>query len=116
SGNRWLTEPIEDLGRSFDEDPEAFTASYARGCVATWAIDWRCKLAGRPSVAEVLRQQGRARDHARMRDMLIAHLRGKGWKPGAVGADGGADVAALLSDHPVDTFVRVLEESGLAFM
>ncbi|MEP7027020.1 MAG: PDZ domain-containing protein [Candidatus Eisenbacteria bacterium] len=113
TGNRWLQEPIEDLGRSYAGDVEAFTASYARGAIATWALEWRARLSGRPSIEALLRTSARDPRHAPMRELLIAHLRGPGWKPGALGADAGADAAALLSDDPVDTFVRILGEAGL---
>jgi predicted metalloprotease with PDZ domain len=114
SGNRWLTEPMEDLGRSFAGDVEAFTASYARGAVTTWALDWRTKLADRPPIAALLRASARDPRHETMRALLIAHLRGPGWRAGAVGSDPGADAAALLSSEPRDTFVRILDEAGLA--
>ncbi len=114
SGNRWLTEPMEDLGRSFTGDVEAFTASYARGAVTTWALDWRAQMAKRPPVAALLRASARDPRHDTMRALLITHLRGPDWKAGSVGADAGADAAALLSNSPHDTFVRTLEEAGLA--
>jgi hypothetical protein len=115
AGNRWLHEPIEDLGRSYTRDVEAFSASYARGSITTWALEWRAKLSGRPALDAVLRASARDPRHASMKDLLIAHLRGPGWKPGSVGADAGADVYALMSDDPVDTFVRILGEAGLSF-
>ena len=114
SGNHWLNEPIEDLGRSYAGDVEAFTASYARGSITTWALDWRAKLAGRPPIAALLRASVRDPRHETMRTLLIAHMRGPDWHAGAVGADAGADAAALLSNNPRDTFVRTLEEAGLA--
>src|SRR6185369_7350975 len=109
-----MNEPMEDLGRMYDEDVEAFTASYARGAITTWALDWRAKLAGRPPIAALLRASARDPRHDTMKSLLIAHLRGPGWHAGAVGSDAGADAAALLSDSPRDTFVRILEEAGLA--
>ena len=114
SGNHWMTEPIEDLGRSFNGDVEAFTASYARGSITTWALDWRAKLSGRPPIAALLRASARDPRHDTMKSLLIAHLRGPDWRAGAVGSDAGADAAALLSDNPRDTFVRILDEAGLA--
>ena len=115
AGNRWLHEPIEDLGHSYTRDVEAFSASYARGSITTWALEWRARLSGRPALDAVLRASARDPRHASMKDLLIAHLRGPGWKPGSVGADAGADVYALMSDDPVDTFVRILDEAGLSF-
>jgi len=115
TGNRWLHEPIEDLGRSYTRDVEAFSASYARGSITTWALEWQARLSGRPALDAVLRASARDPRHASMKDLLIAHLRGPGWKPGSVGADAGADVYALTSDDPVDTFVRILDEAGLSF-
>jgi predicted metalloprotease with PDZ domain len=113
-GNHWLSEPIEDLGRSYNGDVEAFTASYARGSITTWALDWRAKLAGRPPIAALLRASARDPRHDTMKSLLIAHLRGPDWRAGNVGSDPGADAAALLSNSPRDTFVRILEEAGLA--
>jgi len=115
AGNRWLKEPIEDLGGSYTRDVEAFSASYARGAITTWALEWRAKLSGRPALDAVLRASARDPRHASMKDLLIAHMRGPEWKPGSVGADAGADVYALMSDDPVDTFVRILDEAGLSF-
>lgn len=114
SGNHWLAEPIEDLGGAYANDVEAFTASYARGAITTWALDWRAKVSGRPPIAALLRASARDPRHESMRTLLIPHLRGPGWKAGAVGTDGGADAAALLSDDPRDTFIRTLDEAGLA--
>ncbi len=114
TGNRWLHEPIEDLGRAYAGDVEAFTASYARGAITTWALEWRAQLSDRPALEAVLRASARDPRHATMRELLIAHLRGPGWKPGALGADAGADAASLLSDAPTETFVRILQEAGLA--
>lgn len=115
TGNRWFERPIEDLGRAYTGDAEAFTASYARGAITTWALEWRAKLADRPPVTALLKQSARDPRHASMRSLLIAHLRGEGWQPGALGADAGADAAALASDVPRDTFIRILEEAGLSF-
>jgi hypothetical protein len=115
AGNRWLHEPIEDLGREYGRDVEAFSASYARGAITTWALEWRAKLSGRPALDAVLRASARDPKHATMKDLLIAHLRGPDWKPGSVGADAGADVYALMSDDPADTFIRILDEAGLSF-
>jgi hypothetical protein len=116
AGNRWMKERIEDLGRSYDRDPEAFTASYARGCVSTWALDWRARLLGRPPLAELLRAQARTADHAPMRALIIGHLRGGDGGAGgarAAGADPGPDVEALLGQDPNAPFLRALDAAGL---
>ncbi len=115
AGNRWLHEPMEDLGRSFDRDPEAFTASYARGCVTTWALDWRAHQLGRPSVAQALRAGGTEASHPPMRLLLTAHLRGPAWKPGALGEDPGTIVGELIGPAPEVAFLGALDDAGLSY-
>ncbi len=117
SGNRWFNERLEDLGRSYDKDPEAFTASYARGEVTAWAIDWLARLHGRPSVAAVLRAHAREVDHPTMHALLLANARGDDAAGGARAAAGGADPAtavdALIGQDPKPAFARVLDAAGL---
>ncbi len=115
SGNRWLHEPMEDLGRNFDRDPEAFTASYARGCVTTWALDWRAHLLGRPSLAQALRTDATDSAHPPMRLLLTAHLRGSAWKPGTLGEDPGTIVGELTGPAPEVAFLGVLDDAGLSY-
>ena len=115
AGNRWLHEPMEDLGLNFDRDPEAFSASYARGCLTAWALDWRMHALGRPSLAEALRAGATGSDHPPMRQLLSAHLRGPDWKPGTLGEDPGALVGELTGPAPEVAFLGVLEDAGLAY-
>jgi predicted metalloprotease with PDZ domain len=104
AANRWLHEPMEDLGHDFAGDPEAFTASYQRGCVTTWALDWRARAAGRPSVAQALRARGSNRET--MKVYLSKHL----------GGDAAADVGPLLGESPEPTMARVLgDAAGLTY-
>lgn len=115
AGNRWLHEPMEDLGRHFDDDPEAFTASYARGCVTAWALDWRARTLSRPSLAAALREAARDHDHLPMRQLLATHLRGPDWKPGTLGEDPGSIVGELLGPEPERPLADVLAAAGLAY-
>ena len=115
AGNRWLHEPMEDLGRHFNDEPEAFTASYARGCVTAWALDWRARTRSRPSLAEALRSSARAHDHLPMRQLLATHLRGPAWKPGTLGEDPGSIVGELLGPEPERPLAEALAEAGLVY-
>jgi len=115
AGNRWLHEPMEDLGLNFDRDPEAFSASYARGCLTAWALDWRMSALGRPSLAEALRAAATDAGHPAMRLLLTAHLRGPEWKPGALGEDPGAIVGELTGPAPEVAFLGTLEDAGLVY-
>jgi len=115
AGNRWLHEPMEDLGRSFDRDPEAFTASYARGCLTTWALDWRAHALGRPALATALRSGVTDAGHPAMRLLLTAHLRGPDWKPGTLGEDPGAIVGELTGNAPEVAFLGALDDAGLSY-
>lgn len=107
-GNPWLGRPMEDLGRSFTLEPEAFTASYARGCLTTWALDWRCRTAGRPPVEKLLQERVRTREHPTMRILLSEHLRGESTGPN----NPAADVGPLLGADPQPTFTRILADAG----
>lgn len=115
ASNRWLHEPMEDLGRHFHNDPEAFTASYARGCVTAWALDWRARTLERPSLARALHLHARDDAHPPMRQLLATHLRGPEWKPGALGEDPGAIVGALLGPAPEVALTGALAEAGLTY-
>jgi hypothetical protein len=116
AGNRWLKERIEDLGTAYERDPEAFTASYARGCTAAWALDWRARLLGRPPLAELLASRARGVGHPAMRELVIAHLRGANVEHGGgvpAPEDPGPGVEALLGQDPGPEFLRVLDAAGL---
>jgi predicted metalloprotease with PDZ domain len=115
SGNRWLHEPMEDLGRHFNDEAEAFTASYARGCVTAWALDWRARTLGRPALAEALKSDARDNDHPPMRQLLATHLRGPDWKPGALGEDPGSIVGELLGPEPERPLADALAAAGLEY-
>ena len=115
AGNRWLHEPMEDLGRHFDDDPEAFTASYARGCVTAWALDWRARTLARPSLAEALREEARDNDHPPMRQLLATHLRGPKWRPGTLGEDPGSIVGELLGPEPDRPLAEAVAGAGLVY-
>ncbi len=115
AGNRWLHEPMEDLGHNFQRDPEAFTAAYARGCVTTWALDWRTHALGRPTLAEALRTQATDPSHPPMRRLLSTFLRGPDWKPGALGEDPGAIVGELTGPAPEVAFLGALDDAGLSY-
>lgn len=115
SGNRWRNEPIEDLGLVFARDPEAFTASYARGCLTAWALDWRAHALGRPSLAAALRERAEDDDPPSMRLLVTAHLRGREWRPGALGEDPGAIVGELAGPAPEIAFLGALEDAGLRY-
>jgi hypothetical protein len=115
AGNRWLHEPMEDLGRSFQRDPEAFTAAYARGCLTTWALDWRTHVLGRPTLAAALRTEATDSTHPPMRLLLTAHLRGPDWKPGTLGEDPGAIVGELTGSAPDVAFLGALDDAGLSY-
>jgi hypothetical protein len=115
AGNRWLHEPMEDLGRQFHHDPEAFTASYARGCVTAWALDWRAHRLDRPSLAAALDALARVHEHPPMRQLLAAHLRGPAWKRGTLGEDPAEIVGALLGPEPELALLGALAEAGLTY-
>ena len=115
AGNRWLHEPMEDLGRHYANDPEAFTASYARGCVTAWALDWRAHALERPSLAAALMVDARDQEHLPMRQLLAVHLRGPAWKPGTLGEDPGSIVGQLLGPEPEIAVTGALGDAGLAY-
>jgi predicted metalloprotease with PDZ domain len=118
--NRWLHEPMEDLGRSYVGDPEAFTASYGRGCLTTWVLDWRCRDLARPSIAEALQARGERRE--KMSVYLAEHVRGAkepGGGPGAASAgapDPAKIVGALLGNAPEKPLAETLSRAaGLTY-
>ena len=115
AGNRWLHEPMEDLGRHFNDEPEAFTASYARGSVTAWALDWRSRTLGRPTLAEALQVHAREHDHPPMRQLLAIHLRGPEWRPGTLGEDPGTIVGELLGPEPERPLADALAGAGLRY-
>ena len=115
AGNRWLHEPMDDLGLNFDKDPEAFSASYARGCLTTWALDWRLHASGGRRWPMRCAPSATDADHPTMRLLLSTHLRGPDWKPGTLGEDPGAIVGELTGPAPEVAFLGALEDAGLSY-
>jgi predicted metalloprotease with PDZ domain len=70
-GNPWADSSLVALGRGYGQDPRAWTATYAKGALAAWALDLRLwRDGGLDAVVRPMLQSGHSPDP--MRDLAAA--------------------------------------------